>query len=128
MIERASPPAWVTEFYASVDSGDGPGALSRMSADVELQVGSRPPVSGREAAGATLGAFHQSFDRVSHEIHHVWEAQDTVICEFTATYQFEDGRRLPLPSLTVLRRSEDQITHMRVYIDEGALRDRAAMK
>lgn len=116
-------PDWVSDFYAAVDGGDGPGALAQMAPDVAVQVAARPVARGREAAGATLAAFHRSFDTVSHEIRNVWAADDTVICEFVATYRLHDGRRLALPTLTVLRRAGGLIAEMRVYVDEGALRE-----
>jgi ketosteroid isomerase-like protein len=118
----------VTEFYAAVDAGDGRAAANRLAPGVTVQVAARPPVTGREAAGDTLRAFHGSFDRVSHAFRNVWTAGETVICEFTATYLLHDGRRVALPTMTVLRRAGDLIAEMRVYIDEGALRDAAAEK
>jgi ketosteroid isomerase-like protein len=117
-------PDWVRDFYAAVDAGEGPAALAQLAPDVQLQFGSRPAVIGREAAASTLAAVHQNFHRVSHEFRNVWQCQDTVICEFVATYSLHDGTRLPLATLTVLRRSDAQIASMRVYLDEGPLRDR----
>jgi ketosteroid isomerase-like protein len=121
-------PDWVRDYYALVDSGDGAGALAAMAEDVHVRVGSRPPATGRDEAAATLRAFHANFARVSHEILAVWEDGDTTICEFTASYTLHDGSLLALPSLTVLRREEGQITHMRVYIDDGPIGERAAAR
>ena len=119
------PPAWVRDFYADVDAGLGADALARLAPDVALQFGARPAVSGREEAARTLAAVHESFDQVSHEFRNVWVAGDTVICEFIASYRLHDGSLLPLHSLTVLDPRGEQIASMRVYLDEGPLRERA---
>lgn len=121
MDAMAAPPAWVTEYYALVDANDGAGALARLAPDVRLRVASRPGVKGRDAAAETLRSFHHGFASVSHEIHNVWQAGDTTICEFTATYLMHDGSRRPLPSLTVIRRDGEAIIEMRIYLDEGSL-------
>lgn len=122
-LAPAAAPGWVRDFYAAVDGGDARGALARMAPDVRVQVAARPMAYGRAAAGATLAAFHRSFATVTHHITNVWAAGDTVICEFTATYRLHDGRRLALPTLTVLRCAGGLIAEMRVYVDEGALRE-----
>jgi ketosteroid isomerase-like protein len=123
--DRATPPPWVRDFYADVDAGNGAAALERLATDVQLQFGARAVANGREAARSTFAAVHHGFVDVSHEFRNVWQAGDTAICEFVATYRLSDESLLPLPTLTVLRRRGEKIASMRVYMDEGPLRDRA---
>jgi ketosteroid isomerase-like protein len=120
-----SVPAWVQSYYADVDAGNVPGVLQRLAPDVELQFGAREVATGRDAAARTLAEVHERFLTVSHEFRNVWEAGNTSICEFIATYRLHDESLLPMPTLAVLQRSGNQIASMRVYLDEGPLRARS---
>jgi hypothetical protein len=121
--DMADPPDWVVDMYTEVDANNGPAVLARFAPGIELQFGARPVVTGVEEARRTLAAVHENFLRVSHSYRNVWQLGDTTVCEFVATYSLPDGRELPLPTLTVLRRDGDgRIAGMRVYMDEGPLR------
>ncbi len=115
-------PAWLTEMYEDVDANRGPAVLARFAPGIELQFGARPVVTGVEDARRTLAAVHENFVSVSHRFVNVWEEDDATICEFVATYLLPGGERVPLPTLTILRRDGERITSMRVYMDEGPLR------
>jgi hypothetical protein len=92
-----------------------------MASDIVVQFAARPVAVGREAAAATMGAFHRSFRRVSHRFLNVWTMPDCVICEFSATYELHGGSTLTMPSLTVLAPDGEQVAEMRVYLDESPL-------
>jgi ketosteroid isomerase-like protein len=110
-------------MYEDVDAGRGDAVVARFAPDIELQFGGRPVVTGPDAARDTLRSVHEPFHSVSHEFRSVWEHGDTTICEFRATYDLKRGGVITLPSLTVLQRRDGAIASMRVYLDEGPLRD-----
>jgi ketosteroid isomerase-like protein len=118
----AAPATWLKDMYEDVDASRGPDVLARFAPEIELQFGARPAVTGVEEARRTLMAVHENFVSVSHRFVNVWEQGDTTICEFVATYLLASGERVPLPTLTILRREGDRIASMRVYMDEGPLR------
>ncbi len=121
MTADVEVPDWVREYYELVDANDFAGCAQRFADDIEVQFGSRPVVRGKQEAGRTLASAHEPWISVSHHIRDLWREGDVTLIAFAATYLLKAGGTKTIPTFTVLRRRDDLISQLHVYIDEGSL-------
>jgi ketosteroid isomerase-like protein len=110
-------PAWLTGFYAKVDSLDLDGVMAGFTPDAVMQFGAQDVVSGREAIRAGLTGLFSILDSMQHEIRRIWVSNDTTLMEATVTYYLTGGRQVPIPVVTILDRRDELIADIRIFID-----------
>jgi len=101
--------------------------LDKITDQVEVRFGNRPPATGKEAARDLLAEVHRAFESSRHRFANVWQQGGTTLVQFEVTYILHGGATVPMGTFTVLDREDGLITSMRVYIDEAPLR-RARMR
>jgi ketosteroid isomerase-like protein len=109
--------AWLTGFYAKVDSLDIDGVMAGFTPDAVMQFGADDPVSGHDAIRGGLNGLFSILDSMKHAIHRVWISTDTTLMEATVTYYMTGGRQVPIPVVTILERRDELIADIRIFID-----------
>ena len=105
-----------------MDANDFTYVLGKLSEEVQVRFGNRPPARGKEAARDLLADVHRTFESSYHRFANVWQQGGTNLVQFDVTYTLHDGSKVPMGTFTVLEREGGLITSMRVYIDESPLR------
>ena len=112
------PPEWLTSFYAKVDALDLEAVVAGFAPDASMCFGANPPLAGAEAIRAGLSGLFSVLDSMRHRFRRVWLSGDTTLLEATVTYHRSDGEVVPIPVLTIIDRTGELISDMRVYIDQ----------
>lgn len=89
--------------------------------DAIYQIGNWQPVIGGTGIIQLLPAILQKIDRVNHNIKHLWEVGDTVICEAEVTYTRKDGKVFSVPNLNLIHFTEDKIDKYQAFIDASVV-------
>ncbi|WP_063765810.1 AtaL-like protein [Streptomyces cellulosae] len=114
-------PPWLVEFYKKVDALDAEGVVAGFAPDGSMRFGSNDPMTGQEALRAGVGWIFSNYRRMAHDFVNVWDCGDTVVLEATVSYEFLDGRVVPIPALTTIERRGDVIVDLRVFTDPTPL-------
>jgi catechol 2,3-dioxygenase-like lactoylglutathione lyase family enzyme/ketosteroid isomerase-like protein len=85
--------------------------------DALYQFSNFPIVYGPKGISESSGPFLEKVRYVSHDIRHMYEHGDTVICRMDVTYIRHDGQVFTLPCCDTIRFQGDKVQEMRIYMD-----------
>jgi ketosteroid isomerase-like protein len=108
---------WVNDYFADVDSMDIDAFLSHLSDDVVVNWANADPFVGKQAVAEAIGGFYQAIDAMQHELVNVYDEGNEKIVEADVHYTRKDGRRVRVRAMTVLRRRDDVVDQVRVFLD-----------
>jgi SnoaL-like domain len=114
---RVEPPAWMTSFYAKVESKDTEAVLARIAPGGTFRYGSADPLTGHDEIRAGVTGLFTHYRWISHEFVNVWAAGSTLLVEAFATCGCPDGRDITVPTLTIIDHSDGLIDNYRTFID-----------
>jgi ketosteroid isomerase-like protein len=109
--------SWYEEFYACVDAMDIDAVLSRCTPDTTVRFANEPVSEGADAVRVTLTHVWSALAGLQHSIIRVLEGDDAALVEATVTYNLLDGRRVSLPTATVVERRDGLVAAQRIYAD-----------
>jgi hypothetical protein len=108
---------WFSGLYASIDAMRLDEFAAGLAPDVKLVVGNAPVMNGRDAAKQAIGSFFSTIAGLKHHMRNVAESNGLTFLEAHVEYLRKDGRSVTIPTVTVLERSGDLVTSLRVYFD-----------
>lgn len=112
---------WLQSLFASIDAKDTAGFADHLTDEAIFQFGNLPPVAGREAIAAFVGAFFASLDSVAHTIDAHWVSGDTLICQGRVRYRRLDGREIAIPFANIMQLRGGRPFDYRIYADASPL-------
>lgn len=108
-------------LFAAIDARDAQAFAAFLADDAEFRFGNAPPVRGREAIEAYVGAFFEALGGVSHRVEALWVSDQKLTCHGEVTYQRRDGSALTVPFANVFYLAEGRVARYLVFIDNSAL-------
>lgn len=113
---------WVDDFFWDVDSVQIGNLSAWFADDIDLRFGNNPVVNGKQAALDTLGGFYQTISGMHHERLAIVGGGDEVSQQAIVSYMRQDGRVVPLPVSSYLRRNaKGELDRLWIYIDIAPL-------
>lgn len=112
---------WLDNLFAAIDNKDAGGFAAFLTDDASFRYGSAPAVVGKAEVQRTVSDFFSYIQALSHRIVQVWREPGAVICEGEVTYVRQDGSRLAVPFINVLRTRGSLVSDYRIYVDASAL-------
>ncbi|MGW5386085.1 nuclear transport factor 2 family protein [Nocardia sp. NPDC003963] len=114
----------VEDYYEHIDSGRLADAVQLMTDDVKLTFANAEPVSGREAASASIQFVLDQCTKIRHSVFHWMEPQPAgdggseVTFEIRIHYWLKSGKELDIPGAVYASfDSDNQCTEQRLYGD-----------
>ncbi len=107
----------VRRLIALAESNQPEEYIKFFTDDAIYQVGNSQPVIGGTGILQLLPAILQKIDHVNHNIKHLWEVGDTVICEAEVIYTRKDGKVLSVPNLNLIHFTGNKIDRYQAFID-----------
>lgn len=111
----------ITDYYDAVDNLRLDEFMDRHTDDAVIRFGNNPPVQGKAAIRETIGGFWSMLNGMQHTVKNRWDVDDTTILEADVKYDLKDGRTVEVPCASILERSGEQISNLRVLIDLAPL-------
>jgi ketosteroid isomerase-like protein len=108
-------------LFAAIDARDAQAFAAFLAEDAEFRFGNAPPVCGREAIEAYVGAFFEALGGISHRVEALWITGDRLACHGEVRYERRDGSALTVPFANVLYLEGDRVARYLVFIDNSAL-------
>ncbi len=108
---------WFSQTYAHIDAMNMEGFIDGLTPTIALTVGNNPTMIGHEAVRGGIGAFWASINGLKHKIQNVIEQNGLTVLEALIDYQRKDGRTVEIPCVTILERSGEKISALRIYFD-----------
>jgi SnoaL-like domain len=90
---------------------------SYFTSDAFYRVGNNEPLIGRDRIQESSVKFRQMLKGISHDIQHIWELGDTVVCEMVVTYTRNDDKVVTLPCMDVIHLEGDKFREIQIFID-----------
>jgi len=121
---------WAHDLYESaIDHRDAQAFASAFTPDAWLRLGNHEPTIGREAILGSMARFFTTMVSVHHEPAGTWLDHGTLVLEAMVTFQRHDGRKVTVPSATILRltTTAGQVDHppladqCRIFVDLSPL-------
>ncbi len=112
---------WLNDLFAAIDGKDAESFAEFLTDDARFRFGSSQVVIGKAETRRAVSDFFAAIHALSHRILQVWREPDVVICEGEVTYTRNDGTRLTVPFVNVLRTRESLVSDYRIYVDASAL-------
>lgn len=124
--DKPTPPAnlgppWLDRLFAAIDAQDTAAILQFLAPDAQFRFGSSEPLDGHAAIGSALDDFFASIAGCEHQLHRVWQTDDSLVCTGQVTYRRHDDSRITLPFADVLELAGDRISGYYIYADIGPL-------
>lgn len=107
---------WWQDYFKTVDTLEASKIQEWFAEDMDLQFGNTP-IKGRETAMAAISGFIGQLQGMKHNIGDVFDEGDKVFVDAVVTYHFRNGDILNIPAGTYLKREQEKISDLRVYID-----------
>jgi ketosteroid isomerase-like protein len=108
---------WVKDYFADVDSMDIDAFLKHLSDDVVVKWANSDPYTGKAATADAIGGLYQAIDAMRHEFVNVYEEGAETIVEANVYYTRKDQRQVRVSAMTVLRRRDELVDEVRVFLD-----------
>lgn len=108
---------WFSDMYADIDAMRLEKFAAALSPDVQVVVGNHPAMNGRDAVKNGIGHFWSTIGGLKHHVVNVAESNGRTFLEANVEYLRKDGRAVTIPVMTVLERSGDLVTSLRIYFD-----------
>lgn len=119
------PWAKAATIFAIIDRQDAAAFADAFDREGVFIFGNAEPVVGHAAIEAAVSAFFGVIRSLRHDLHDVWQIDDTVISRLTVTYTRYGGTIVSLPAATIWREKAGLITDYRIYADLAPLFARA---
>ncbi len=113
--------AWWQDYFVNVDSRDIAKISGWFADDVKLKFGNGPVVDGKAGVVGALEAFLGQIKGINHKFGDVVESGKDIFLNSEVTYTRGDDRKVTIPAGTFIRRRDDKITDLRVFIDLAPL-------
>jgi SnoaL-like domain len=118
---------WVHAFFRDVDAFQIEKLDAWFADDINLRFSNNPVINDRKTAILALGGFFGTIAGLHHEVEALVAAGDEAVQQSIVTYTRLDGRRVPLPVSSYLRRNgEGKLNRLWIYIDIHPLYAEAA--
>lgn len=118
---------WVADFFRAADRKEIDALAQWFADDIELRFANNPPIHGKAAARAVMEGFYGTITGMRHAREHLIVDGDTAAQHAVVTYTRPDGREVPLPVASYLRRTEaGPLDRLWIYIDIAPLYTDAA--
>jgi hypothetical protein len=108
---------WFSDMYANIDAMRLNEFAEVLAPDVKVVVGNNPAMNGRQAAKEGIGYFFSTIKGLKHHLVNVVEGNGLTFLEANVEYLRKDGKTVTVPVVTVLERSSDLVTSLRIYFD-----------
>lgn len=113
---------WVNEWFRDVDAFQIEKLEPWFADDIDLRFANNPIINDKQTALHALGGFYGTIAGLSHKPQAVISSGDEVVQNSTVTYTRTDGRLVPLPVSSYLRRNaEGKLNRLWIYIDINPL-------
>jgi ketosteroid isomerase-like protein len=116
-IREAIDEVLVSDMYANIDAMRLNEFAEVLAPDVKVVVGNNPAMNGRQAAKEGIGYFFSTIKGLKHHLVNVVEGNGLTFLEANVEYLRKDGKTVTVPVVTVLERSSDLVTSLRIYFD-----------
>ncbi len=113
---------WVSAFFRDVDAFQIEKLDAWFAEDIDLRFANNPVITDKRTALAALGGFYSTIAGLRHDAEAQVGSGDSVAQQSIVTYTRQDGRLVPLPVCSYLRRNaEGKLNRLWIYIDIAPL-------
>jgi hypothetical protein len=113
---------WVSAFFQTADQCNADLTAEWFAEDIDMRFANHPPVSSKAAAREGLRQFMSNISGMAHERQSRVTEGNASVQMATVRYTLPDGREVPLPVASHLRRNSDKLLdRLWIYIDLGPL-------
>lgn len=112
---------WAAAFFRDADTLHLPTLMDWFGEDIDLRLGNMPQIIGRKGAEAAFEQFWSGLTGMQHEREQLVVDGDTAFQGSVVTYTRLDGKKVPLPVASHLRRNGDRLDRLWIYIDLAPL-------
>lgn len=120
--EAASREDWVSAFFKTADKCDADLTAEWFADDIDMRFANHPPASSKAEAREGLRHFLSNVTTMVHQREARVTEGDNVVQMATVVYGVPDGRSVPLPVSSYLRRNDaGKIDRLWIYIDLAPL-------
>jgi ketosteroid isomerase-like protein len=109
----------VKRAFAAVEANDVNAYVSLFSDDAFYKAANFDPVIGPDGIRRFAAPVMEMFDKVTHDVHGMWEDGNTVVAEVMLTYRRRDAKVVTVPCVDVIRLKGGKITSLQAYVDLG---------
>jgi SnoaL-like domain len=120
---------WVSGFFRDVDAFQIEKLDAWFADDIDLRFANNPTIKDKKTALQALGGFYGTIAGLQHKAEALVGSGDEVAQQAIVTYTRKDGRRVPLPVSSYLRRNaQGKLNRLWIYIDINPLYAEIATK
>lgn len=113
---------WVSAFFQTADQCDADLTAEWFAEDIDMRFANHPRVSSKAEAREGLRQFMRNIAGMVHERESRVMEGDAAVQMATVRYTLPDGREVPLPVASHLRRNGDKLLdRLWIYIDLAPL-------
>ena len=113
---------WVSAFFQTADQCNADLTAEWFAEDIDMRFANHPPVSSRAEAREGLRQFMNNISGMVHERESRVMEGNAAVQMATVRYTLPDGREVPLPVASHLRRNADKLLdRLWIYIDLAPL-------
>lgn len=113
---------WVADFFRDADLLKIDKLAAWFADDIDLRFANNPPISDKATAVAVMGQFYGSIAGMRHARVTIIADGDAAAQQAIVTYTRSDGRDVPLPVSSYLRRNvAGVLDRLWIYIDVAPL-------
>lgn len=113
---------WAAAFFRDADRLHLPTLMNWFGDDIDLRIANMPPIHGREGAEQAFEQFWSTLKGMSHEREQLVVDGDCAFQGSIVTYTRLDGKAVPMPVASHLRRrGEGRLNRLWIYIDLAPL-------
>jgi len=113
---------WVADFFRAADLKQIDALSDWFAPNIELRFANYPPLNGKAAATEAMRSFYDSINAMRHARENVIVDGDTAAQHAIVTYTDLNGREVPLPVASYLRRTAaGTLDRLWIYIDIAPL-------
>jgi len=113
---------WVSAFFQTADQCNADLTAEWFAEDIDMRFANLPPVSSKAEAREGLRQFMSNISGMVHERQSRVTEGNASVQMATVRYTLPDGREVPLPVASHLRRNSDKLLdRLWIYIDLAPL-------
>jgi hypothetical protein len=113
---------WVSAFFQTADQCNADLTAEWFAEDIDMRFANHPPVSSKAAAREGLRQFMNNISGMVHERESRVMEGNAAVQMATVRYTLPDGRQVPLPVASHLRRNANKLLdRLWIYIDLAPL-------
>ena len=115
-------PAWLRDWYATLDSRDPEAMASWLTDDASFRFGNDTDIIGRDAVMRANQDILGRLKSVKYQIVGVYEDQGTTVAELFVDHELQSGEKYLLPMISLITRDNGKVASVKVYGDPSPLR------